>query len=387
MPKTTGRSKGSPSLKLFRPMSWYDVHQGYVVTSAGEYVSHIFMELGRLGLELSDIERHLRPPNTETVLSDLVGWFDETPGKALSNLLSWQLLDFGHLRSRLEHDPSAKPRIEVSAHITKMNNLSVRWHPGGWQQSVVNWEYSGRHSTNLIPQRRWRVPPDFRWFTGDEAPTFDSRPTNELMYIRGVGNLRPLPTDDRGPYATFNSDVLDSLLICAVRAAFEGLVAQLGQSFEVNAINAFDFVTRDETDNSDQWACTVHRVVSWQLENAAELQARKDAERAADQETKDQSAFEEFERTNGFDQTTFVSVLGHASKAGARGAVPSAEQANRLAAKELRNRGFPIDAGHVRRLRYLVERYSPEMLPEALRPIPSQILKHDNVVRLFESGD
>jgi hypothetical protein len=106
--------------------------------------------------------------------------------------------------------------------------------------------------------------PDFDWFVGDEEPTFDSRPSNELMYIREVGNLRPEPCDSYGPYAVYNTDVVDSALICAVRSAYENLIKQLEHSFEVDVVDAFDFVTRDEIDENDSspYRFPIHRVVT-----------------------------------------------------------------------------------------------------------------------------
>jgi hypothetical protein len=222
MGKTAGRrrSKGvsetiSPRLKLFRPISWYSGS----IKSVGDYAEHLLTELGRLGLKIHDIERHDRPPHTETVLSDLMDWLSEHPGKAHAKLVDWRALDLSRLKARLERDRSAKPRIELSAHITKMNNLSVRWHPKGWRNADFDWHRTDHNHFNLITHRKWTEPPDFRWFEGDEDPTFNSRPSNELIYLRGVGNLRPEPRDTYGPYATFNSDVVDSILICAARAA------------------------------------------------------------------------------------------------------------------------------------------------------------------------
>lgn len=108
-----------------------------------------------------------------------------------------------------------------------MNNLSVRWHPKGWRNADFDWHRTDRNHFNLITHRKWTEPPDFHWFEGDEDPTFDSRPSNELIYLRGVSNLRPEPRDTYGPYATFNSDVVDSILICAACAAYESLIEQL----------------------------------------------------------------------------------------------------------------------------------------------------------------
>src|ERR1700721_1973251 len=123
MAKASGR-KGSrrtvqppppARLKLFRPINWYG---GVIAKSTSEYVSHVLRELGRLDLEIHEIERHDRPPNTKTVLSDIIDWLSEHPGEAFAKLVNWQALDFAQMKSRLEKDPSANPRIEISAHIT-----------------------------------------------------------------------------------------------------------------------------------------------------------------------------------------------------------------------------------------------------------------------------
>jgi hypothetical protein len=67
-----------PRLKLFRPINW---REGSWFSSTDKFISHILMELGRLGLEVSAIERYDRAPNTKTVLSDLIGWLSERPEK------------------------------------------------------------------------------------------------------------------------------------------------------------------------------------------------------------------------------------------------------------------------------------------------------------------
>jgi hypothetical protein len=58
--------------------------------------------------------------------SDLIDWLSE-PGQAFAKLANWQAFDLAQIVSRMEQDRSAKPRIEISASISKMNNLSVRW--------------------------------------------------------------------------------------------------------------------------------------------------------------------------------------------------------------------------------------------------------------------
>src|SRR5690242_12046202 len=102
-------------MRLFRPISWYTSR------SLRTYVSHILMELGRLGFAISDIETRSRL--RESVLSDLLEFLTNHPGQAFANLYNWRTLDQEQMRARLKEDHLAKPRIELSAHITKKDNL------------------------------------------------------------------------------------------------------------------------------------------------------------------------------------------------------------------------------------------------------------------------
>lgn len=259
----TSRLPRRPAIKCFQVRSWFDHHSD----CPEEFITHILKEIGRLGLELDDIERNVSAPHTQTVLSDLLAWLSSHPGEAYAKLVDWQRLDMGIVAERLQLDRAARPRIEISAEITKMNNLTVRWHPAGWQASDFAWDRKDRDPSNQITHRAFRSPPDFRWFAGDEQAYFNSRASNELMYIRGVGNLSPEPREDYGPYAKFNRDVLDSLLICAARAAYNALLGQLRHSFEVSVLSDFDFDVRDEPSdeiNPDE-RYPKRRVVAWRL--------------------------------------------------------------------------------------------------------------------------
>jgi hypothetical protein len=97
------------------------------------------MELGRLGLKVEDIANHGGSSHSGAVLSELLDWMSAQPSAAYAKLCDWRFLDFDQLRKRLKADRDAKPRIEISASITKKDNLSVRWHPGGWRDSEVDW--------------------------------------------------------------------------------------------------------------------------------------------------------------------------------------------------------------------------------------------------------
>jgi hypothetical protein len=365
--KSSQHTAPPSQFRKFRSISWY----GTFRTPAIEYISHLLQELGRLGMDVHEIESSDRAPHTRTVLSDLTTWMSEPPSEAFSKLFDWTRLDISQMQLRLEKNSSAKPRIELSAHVTKMNNLSVRWYPGGWKHSHFNWDGSNRHYLNLIAQRKWPEAPDFQYFEGDEQPTFDSRSSNELMYIRGVGKLRPEPRENYGPYATYNADVVDSILICAVRSAYEGLVDRLKYSFEVEVDDAFDFVVRDEN-NSHLSQFPIRRVTAWSLEDASELRTRREQEAAIQQEQEDRSELANITSTYSFTREAFVEVLTRSSLPQSTSPRSSDERINRKVAKELRSSGFDVNIGHVRRIRQLIERYQPEILPEALRPITPQ---------------
>jgi hypothetical protein len=342
-------------------MGWHDSEWRSLT---GDYVAHVLMELGRLGLTIDEVEDRGRPPNT-MVLSDLLAWLSDPPGKAFAQLGDWQRLDLDEIRRRLRDDRAAKPRIEVSATITKMRNLSVRWHPAGWGDAEFDWTATNADYFNLISRRKWPKKPDFRWFEGDQTPTFETRSSNELMYVRGVGNLRPDPREEY--FGSYNRDVLDSILICAVRAAYESLVRQLGFAFDVEILDAFDFETREEIDESRGFSSKspINRVVKWTLEDAEVVQARRERKAAEDQGRRDREEFERFPQTYGLSVDIVVAALVRASAKSASGSTPSEDVTFRVAAKDLRAAGFKIDAGHVRRFRNLVERFRPETLVSA----------------------
>lgn len=366
--RRTSRSTLPPQsrLKIFKPITWYD---GIASKSVGEYISHILLEVGRLGLSVDDIERRDRPPNTKMVLSDILDWLSDPP-ESLLKMADWRAIDLDNMSARIRTNRNAKPRIEVTAHITKMNNLSVRWYPGGWADSEINWD-NKNWGVNLISRRVWRERPDFSWFQGDEEPTFDSRPSNELMYLRGVGNLSPEPRESYGPYATYNSDIVDSILISAVRAAYESLIDRLKSAFEVHAINGFDFAIREEIDETEEkhFRYPIRRVTGWTLENSVELMDRRKKKEAAEKENRERAELDSVYRNFGITLDDFVAVLDRVCLTAAP--MSSAEAINRNVAKTLSVAGRKVTATHVRRIRELVERYRSDILPQSLKPEPT----------------
>lgn len=181
---------------------------------------------------------------------------------------------------------------------------------------------------------------------------------------------------------------------CAVRAAYEGLIKQLERSFEVDVLDAFAFVTRDEVHGDDALSqrVPIHRVVSWSLEDTAELRHRREREAALEHEERARAELANTTATHGFSLDEFVGALARAAIKKTTGLAPSSENINRNTAKNLRDAGFKVHAGDVRRFRGHLESYMPHILPEPLRvelPVPPAAEHDTNVLRFpsAENGD
>jgi hypothetical protein len=159
-----------------------------------EYLSDLLNEAGRLGFSLDELSRD---KSGRSVASELLKWHSSRDNAGFAQLYSWQNVDAKQMATRLAKDHHARPRIEVTARITKRDNLSVVWHPSGWKQPQHDWSNVDEGS-NVIAIRKEQNPSDFIWFQGDEKQYGQSRASNELMYIRGVGSLNPTPRDEYG---------------------------------------------------------------------------------------------------------------------------------------------------------------------------------------------
>jgi hypothetical protein len=233
-------------LKLLRPCRWEGSEPPGGVTT---YVSWLFLELGRLGLQKSDLGSE-----AQQVLDDLLDWLSDQPGEAYARLVSWQGLALDRLteRHRKWGDPrvpgcevlEARPRIKVRAEVNQKQNLTVRWYPTGWDAGGFSEE-----------------PTDFRTFR-DWGGTWGRRPDNELLWLRGVGALRPESDRSWLFHIGINRDVAHSILICAVRAVYEGLLRNLKRSCQVTVLQNFVFKEEDEVDEAGE---TLRRVAGWRL--------------------------------------------------------------------------------------------------------------------------
>jgi len=254
--------KGPPDRK-FHPCSWF----GFSIDRPMTFIGWAFQEVGRLGLAINDLECRDNSQRRQTVLSDLLSWYDNDMNEALARIYDWRRYELPGLLKRQRIGEDSRPRIELTASISPARDLSVRWYPSGWSTSMVSLELSDRSSLNGLDRRKFQHPIDFHWFRGDEESSFNIRPSNELLFLRGVGNLDPAPVETRNGDAIYNKDVWDSILICAVRAAYEGLVERLRTNFQIDVLSEFEFETQDEdsdgvaTDGFDK----VRRVTRWEL--------------------------------------------------------------------------------------------------------------------------
>lgn len=236
----------------FRRKPWYEFE------APSYYIKHYYLEIGRLGI--MEDEHFYR--SRYNLTDDLDAFFDgETDNsEAREALYNLSPLNFDLLKSRGETgyrcalgNEFAKPRIDLIPYITTKGNLSVCWRPTDWGNPYgkeCDWQY---------------------WFSMVERSF--KRPIDELMFIRGVNLLRPDPKTDYGPLLKYNKPALDSILICAVRAAFNRLVYQLSEFFEVRKINDFDFIL-DESEDEDIRGS----VINWNLNNVKDREDEQESE-------------------------------------------------------------------------------------------------------------
>jgi len=257
-PRAPRRTPPPPKAPLaFRPLSWRE----YYAHKPMRYMTWIYRELGRLGMDPDDLA-----PVHEQPLTELVSWWEDWPNRAyaeLSDPLKW---DFNTLSERWKTKRDAKPRIELWAEVTKKGNLTVRWYPTGFHDVAPAWSNSeGWSSGNMIAQRQWPQPPDFRFFHGDEAASWSGRASNELMFLRGVGHLHFQTW--RGD--TYTHDVVTGLVLGAVRASYGAMIHALKESFEVTRRTDFEFDLETlPADPKDAWAAVgspPNRIVGWRL--------------------------------------------------------------------------------------------------------------------------
>ena len=330
--------------------------------TATHYVSHLLMEFGRLGVDPDKFPNYDLPHHSVSTLHDLMSWISYNPNEEFARLCDWKLLDLQQMKRRMEKNRHSKPRIEVGAYINQSRNLSVKWHPAGWGKASL--PTTGDYDAlNKITHREWNELPDFHWFEGDEEPYFDKRASNELMYIRGVGYIDPRPNKDFLSKRKIDFFEVDAILISAVRAAYEGLLSQLGLWFEVDAVTAFDFTVcqNDASSGSSEGHFSINRVVDWTLEDASTLDKRRRIEAELMRSGRERHEIENLEGIYGFSVEQFALVARSAIvKNREKGPVNMIEVDRRIA-KDLRAAGISIKSPVVSTVRKMIIKHRADM--------------------------
>jgi hypothetical protein len=266
---------------------------------------------------------------------------------AIAEIMNPLCLKIDTLSRRHEDWRHPKPRIDLHVNITSKQNLAVLWEPTGWGSGESDWH-------------RW-------WQFGQ---SFGERPSNELMFLRGVRNLSlyyvpPGPPDpamdrlllklgvDRSRPRVIPPELLaiDRVILQAVLALLSELKARLSHCFVVSVMSDIWPTWTDDDGSGDG---SGRELVKWELLDRQEMdkrQAQADLERT---ERSERAELARFSSERGITIEAVLGALGATDNIGAAG-------------KLLRSQGHNIHAGHIKRLLELLRRHDPGALPEKLR--------------------
>jgi hypothetical protein len=299
-----------------------------------ECLMFVAREMGRLGVEKDrlleyqgDLLRDLKDPLDEEALAKLHEYWDYDLEQLFERGRQWR------------NNVPAKPRIDIVLELTSKDNLKAEWFPRGWDP------YEGAFGK---PE-----PTDFRhWYRQDHRRVaFDSRPSNELMFLRGAGRaLRTLETEP--PYG-HPLRILDHVFISACWHAVQRLKSRLERHFEVRMV-ADAFVEWDEPDFDDWSDMRPPRLVSLVIENPEKRNAR--AERLE---------IEDMEIQLGFSVNAFLAAVAECQGRKATGPAPSAHTIVARVTKRLKAEGFGATPTKVERAYMLLRKHRPAEIANA----------------------
>lgn len=282
-------------------------------------------ELGRLGIDKYDL-----PPYQRELLNDLSEGLDE---EALAKMQDYWGYDLRALvaRGKDRHRP-AKPRIDVEIEITSKGNFKVEWFPRGW---------------NLLESSIETIGCDFLdWRRREHRHIrFDSRPSNELLFIHhvqgAIGLLKP------SGYGDHPTRVLNHVLLAGCTALLDDLKYRLTRHFEVRWLNEV-FVEWDEPKSSpreyeDQPPPTI---VTWIIDDPE--RRRIEAE---------QLELKQLTQRHGFSKQQLLKAIKIETTKKPTGPAPSDHTLADRIARTLKREGLPATRGKVERALELLRKH------------------------------
>ena len=311
----------SEALLQIEPLDWHDHIRPHTV------LAHLYKELGRLSLEPSDLPaRHY-----ELILSECEQSLGAGAGDAVAEIGQPHRWNIGKLGLRVFPEPgkidrseiyrylhgqeSRKPKIRVSAFLTQMNNLSVRWSPTEFDDG--DWLY-------------WPTGSTYGW----------QRPDNEIMFIHDARSLSPSSIPSR--YDQKSRHVIDGIFVGLVVSCFRNLLQVLGQICDVRVENDFEIVTEPFDNAADEWN-TKNRIVGWKLYN---VQGKLIEE--------ERTWIENFEKTYGLSIKEFVQIFDNAI----RDRRSSEARRTHYASQDLKKLGFEMNPAKVEQVMRRIDRWN-----------------------------
>jgi len=324
-------------------------------------LTQIHSELGRLGRDSSSLASY-----QYSILAEMEGGFDED---SISRMFWWWHYDIPRLASHLDGGGKPQPRIELSVDITTKDNLTVTWEPSG----ILH----GRPGPTSDWKQWHRIGGGF------------NRPSNELLFVRGVGhaassfeaNTKPFTMDDFPPsllrpgteaflrrsrreYQQRNQTI-DAILLQGVAGLLKELQQRLKLSFTVRMVSDIFMEFQSKGDRTKA-GTQFNRLVDWRIENVEQRKSRLGLLEIGS-----------FKKTFGFPLDVFVKAVLAARFRKDGQPVQDTDRRDGRTTQALKDAGHKITLGQVSYFRSLLERYRPDLLPRMPDPKVTPFRKPD----------
>jgi hypothetical protein len=322
-------------------------------------LKHLHQELSRLKLNPErDISRV-----RYSFLGDLEGGFDE---EALAAMHDWWNYNYDVIAARGNYP--ARPRIDLTVFLTSKHNLIVEWCPSGMESGRI---------TPKCDWVRWRAERHRR-------VNWDSRPTNELLFIHGVGHDAEQFTGGYVYDPKFDDPdraMIGSILLQTAAAMVQELKYRLEHSFKVRMVTDI-FMEWEEID-AEHWPSGKAEVLrSWTIENVDERNKKLELGEIEQNKKLELQEIEKFPDEYGCPLEVFVKALIEPDAKKATGPTPSRHMKHDRLSRQLKKAGYSkTTPSVVQHYQALLQRHRPELFPPApAAPTPTVVPADEKVV-------